>query len=99
MASVTLLADRNRRPQDDVLARRMGRLRDPSAHHMNAHTSGAKAGEFQLLFESDQMIRDWLNAWSLWIVVELDNGWKAGGIFDLLHSTRHTQDLIDMCGL
>ncbi len=69
----------------------------PPTHR--AHGVAAKAGEFQLLFESDQMIRDWLNAWSLWIVVELDNGWKAWGIFDLLHSTRHTQDLIDMCGL
>ena len=58
-----------------------------------------KAGELALVLENDQMIRDWLGAWSLWVVVDLDNGWKAGAIFDLLHSTRHTEDMVEMCQL
>jgi len=96
-ATVTWMADRNRRPAEDILTLRRGSHQAYSTHHLRAHIGGEKAGQFQVLFSDDSIIRDWLNAWSLWVMVPMDNGGTAGAIFDLLHSTRHTDDTLATC--
>jgi hypothetical protein len=94
---VSVMSDRDRRPGDDILTFRSG-LADPlRSYRVPAAMVTNKAGEFQLVFEEDSMITDWLNAWSLWVIAPLSDGWKAGAIFDLLHSTRHSGDMMYWC--
>jgi hypothetical protein len=94
---VKVMSDRDRRPGDEILTFRSGLANPLRSYEVPARMVPDKAGEFRLIFEDDSMITDWMNAWSLWVVVPASDGWRAGAIFDLLHSTRHTNDMMYWC--